>query len=286
MRLVGRTAALVLALVVVVPAPAAARGRAPVAALQVALRARGLYGATIDGYPGPHTGTAVRRFQRRAGLVVDGIAGPRTRRALGRLGRPALGARTLRTGRVGWDVSELQFLLAWHGFPSGSFDGGFGAHVEAAVVRFQRWARLGVDGIAGPATIRALRGPVPRLRRPLRRPVPYAVGDGFGPRGDGFHPGLDFPAPYGTAVRAARAGRVIYAGWSTGGYGNLVIVASRGSVTCWYGHLSVVSLRLGAGVRTGWLLGRVGSTGLSTGPHLHFEVRVRDAAVDPAPALR
>ena len=139
----------------------AAAWRADTAALQVALRAKGLYGATIDGVHGPQTAAAVRSFQARRGLAVDGIAGPRTRRALGWRGRPSLGRRTLHAGQRGWDVAALQFLLGRHGFPSGPMDGGLGARTDAALRRFQSWAGLGADGLAGPATLARLRGPVP-----------------------------------------------------------------------------------------------------------------------------
>src|SRR5919198_1023309 len=130
----------------IAPASAAAAGNVSTAALQVALRARSFYQGTIDGYAGPLTRAAVRALERRAGLPVDGIAGPRVRRALGRLGRPRLGSRAIRAGDVGWDVSGLQFRLAWHGFPSGDFDGDFGPQVDAAMRGFQRWAGLRVDG--------------------------------------------------------------------------------------------------------------------------------------------
>src|SRR6478735_5207804 len=110
---------------------AVAAGHVGTAALQVALRAQGLYPGTVDGVAGPATAAAVRAVERRAGLAVDGIAGPRVRQALGSLGRHPLGSRPLRLGCVGWDVSALQFRLAWRGFPSGTFDGAFGAHLQA-----------------------------------------------------------------------------------------------------------------------------------------------------------
>src|SRR2546423_3038100 len=122
-----------------VGATAASAQSADVAALQVALYARGLYAGDVDGLPGPGTAAALRAFQRRARLAADGIAGPRTRRALGRPRRHPYDSRTLRRGRVGWDVAALQFRLALHGFPSGAFDGGYGWHAVAAVTRFQRW---------------------------------------------------------------------------------------------------------------------------------------------------
>src|SRR5690242_13892042 len=107
---------------------ALAAGNARVAALQVALRAKGVYVGPVDGFAGARTRAAVVALQRRHRLSIDGVAGPRTLRALGRLGRHRLGSRVLRRGQIGWDVAELQFELAWHGFPSGDFDGVLGAH--------------------------------------------------------------------------------------------------------------------------------------------------------------
>jgi peptidoglycan hydrolase-like protein with peptidoglycan-binding domain len=137
-----------------------------VAGLQVALRARGLYRAEIDAVAGPQTVRAVRVFQRRQGLRVDGIAGPRTRRALGRLGRPLFGRRLVEPGRVGWDVSVLQFLLTRRGEPPGSIDGYFGPATLNAVTRFQRRMGLPSDGLVGRATVRSLLSP--RQARQIR----------------------------------------------------------------------------------------------------------------------
>jgi murein DD-endopeptidase MepM/ murein hydrolase activator NlpD len=176
-------------------------------------------------------------------------------------------------------------MLAWHGFPSGTIDGGYGSHTQAAIVRFQRYARLARDGVAGAATIRLLETPPRRSPVSLARPISASIGDPFGPRDNRFHPGLDFPAPTGTAVYAARGGRVTWAGWWPGGLGNLVSVALGGGVRTLYGHLSSIEVRRGQRVATGSLLGRVGSTGLSTGPHLHFELRLRGAALDPLTGL-
>lgn len=267
-------------------ATSARAGNPDVAALQVALRARGLYSGTIDGLIGPGTTAAVRRFQRRAHITVDGVPGRQTRRALGRYGRHAFGTRLLHTGRSGWDVAALQFALAAHGFPSGTVDGGFGPRTEAALRRFQHWARLGADGVAGRAAYTALRRPPARCPIGLRRPVSGPVGDRFGPRGNRFHPGIDFPVSYGTGVRAAAGGRVVFAGWNSGGYGYLVTVAHRHGVRTMYAHLSRIRVRIGRWVSAGTLLGNVGATGFATGPHLHFEVRLRGAAVNPLPALR
>jgi peptidoglycan hydrolase-like protein with peptidoglycan-binding domain len=260
-------------------------GSSPVAALQVALSKRGLYAGTIDGVAGPTTAAAVRAFQRRARLPVDGIAGAHTRAALGRYGRHTLGTRPLRAGAFGWDVAELQFLLAWHGFPSAAFDGRLGAHTAAALRRFQRFAGLAPDGIAGTATVAALRGPPAHLPISLAWPLRARLGDRFGPRGRRFHAGVDLLASAGTPVGAVAPGRVAWAGYRPGGWGVLVTIAHGGGVRTMYAHLSSADVRLGQHVAAGARIGRVGTTGEATGPHLHFEVRLRGAAVDPLPAL-
>lgn len=288
-RLLRCCGVLALLLLLAAPPQPAHAARADVAALQVALRAVGLYKGTIDGISGPWTRGAVRRFQRSKRLAVDGFAGPRTRRALGRRGRPRLGSRALRAGQRGWDVSALQFLLSRRGYGPGGFDGGFGRKTAAAVRRFQRAAGLRVDGIAGPATIRALkRKRVSRAPKgPVRflRPVRGRYTDGFGWVAGRRHTGIDFPAPTGTPVGAAGRGVVAFAGWNTGGYGKLVVVRHRLGFESWYAHLSDISTRRGQAVVGGTRIGRVGSTGRSTGPHLHFEVRRFGTPIDPRARL-
>ncbi len=277
-----KKAAVVALILSVAPASAHAAGDPAVAALQGALRARGLYTGVIDGVRGPVTNAAVVRAQQRAGLVADGVVGPLTRRAL-RL--RTLGSRTLRPGVSGSDVAALQFALSLHGFSCGVIDGVFGRRTDSAVRRFQRHERLVADGVAGRATFVALRAPAPRPPLPLSWPVAGAVTDPFGPRGGRFHHGIDIPAPSGTSVAAAAPGRVAYAGTLAGGWGLIVSIAHRGGARTLYAHLSQVEVRVGQTVRTGWRIGRVGATGSATGPHLHFELRLRGAAVDPLPAL-
>jgi peptidase M23-like protein/putative peptidoglycan binding protein len=261
---------------------AVAAGNPEIAALQVGLRDRGLYRGTVDGVLGPGTEHAVRRFQRRKGLSADGVPGARTRKALGRYGKRApLGGRPLVLGMRGWDVAALQFALAWHGFPSGPIDGAFGSHTYEALRKFQRRQGIAPDGIAGPATFTALRGPLPRSPLTMAHPLIGPIGDVFGPRGNRFHAGLDFPAPKGAAVGAARPGRVVFAGWGGNGWGNLVVVSHGSGVRTFYAHLSRMTVKVGKNVSGGATIGFVGASGRATGPHLHFEVTVRGANVDP-----
>lgn len=121
-------------------------------------------------------------------------------------------------------------------------------------------------------------------------PVQGSFSSGFGPRVDpltgvqGFHPGQDIAAPTGTPIVAATSGQVAYAGWEQG-YGNFTCIdRGDGLATC-YGHQSAILVSVGQSVQAGQLIGRVGTTGWSTGPHLHFEVRLDGNPVDPMPYL-
>jgi murein DD-endopeptidase MepM/ murein hydrolase activator NlpD len=97
------------------------------------------------------------------------------------------------------------------------------------------------------------------------------------------HKGLDIAAAQGTPVRAVAAGTVKFAGWSNQGYGYLVVI-DHGSYQTLYGHLSGnPSVSAGQSVSAGTVVGLMGSTGFSTGPHLHFELRLGREVVDPAP---
>ncbi len=120
----------------------------------------------------------------------------------------------------------------------------------------------------------------------MEMPVAGRVSSGFGER---FHPilgyrrmhdGVDLAAPYGTPIVAAADGRVVSAGWR-GGYGNEVAIAHSGGLETIYGHMSRIAATSGAYVRRGQVIGYVGSTGLSTGPHLHYEVHRDGRLVNP-----
>ncbi|MGQ7791661.1 M23 family metallopeptidase [Faunimonas sp. B44] len=122
---------------------------------------------------------------------------------------------------------------------------------------------------------------------PLATPIKGAeVTSGFGYRVDPFlrrpalHSGIDFRAEHGTHVHATAPGKVVFAGWK-GGYGRCIEIAHPNGIMTRYGHLSAITVQEGEVVAAGTVIGRVGSTGRSTGPHLHYETRRRGEAVDP-----
>ncbi len=111
-------------------------------------------------------------------------------------------------------------------------------------------------------------------------PVNGPVVSGFGMRWGRMHEGIDIAAALGTPIHAAASGTVIHAGW-LGGYGNLVVVDHGDGLATAYAHASAILVAVGQQVSQGDTLSLVGSTGNSSGPHLHFEVRVNGSAVDP-----
>ncbi len=100
-----------------------------------------------------------------------------------------------------------------------------------------------------------------------------------------FHTGIDLAAPYGTLVKAADGGQVVQAGYF-GGYGYSVMLYHGGGFATWYAHLSSINVSVGQFVQRGQVIGLVGSTGWSTGPHLHFEVRINGVAQNPLDHLQ
>jgi murein DD-endopeptidase MepM/ murein hydrolase activator NlpD len=180
------------------------------------------------------------------------------------------------------------------------------AQLEAAT------PRVGMGGPFVPVKLAANAGPferelyhinisragVERLNRTLAQ-VPYrkpVVGEveftsGFGVRTDPFlgrpamHTGLDFRASMGDPVRATANGKVVSAGWA-GGYGRMVEIDHGNGLSTRYGHMSEIHVKVGDQIKIGQVIGAVGSTGRSTGPHLHYETRIDGEAVDPQKFLR
>lgn len=147
-------------------------------------------------------------------------------------------------------------------------------------------------GMAANAAAHSGAGPVPAGEWIIPLPAgSYTITSWFGPRpypgagGSTDHGGIDMAAVMGTPISAAASGTVTFAGDCGCGYGNLVSIDTGGGLVMYYGHMSVVSTTTGATVTTGTGIGLVGSTGHSTGPHLHFEFRQDGTRVDPVPLL-
>ncbi len=145
---------------------------------------------------------------------------------------------------------------------------------------FTSWKKL--DTLAGGA-----------IAIPSEKPLRTAeFTSGFGVRSDPFrhgaamHPGIDLAAPYGTPVYATADGTVLRAGWNSGGYGNLVEIDHGRGIVTRYGHMSKVIVSEGQHITRGQQVGYVGSTGRSTGNHLHYEVRIDNSPVNPIPFMR
>jgi murein DD-endopeptidase MepM/ murein hydrolase activator NlpD len=126
--------------------------------------------------------------------------------------------------------------------------------------------------------------------KPVKTDVSFT--SGFGVRSDPFHsgaamhPGIDLAGSYGTPIYATADGTVLRAGWNSGGYGNLVELDHGRGITTRYGHMSAILVHEGEHVTRGQQIGRMGSTGRSTGNHLHYEVRIDGRAVNPIPFMK
>jgi murein DD-endopeptidase MepM/ murein hydrolase activator NlpD len=126
--------------------------------------------------------------------------------------------------------------------------------------------------------------------KPIKASVEFT--SGFGVRSDPFHagaamhPGIDLAGAYGTPIYATADGTVLRAGWNNGGYGNLVEIDHGRGITTRYGHMSAILVHEGDHITRGQQIGRMGSTGRSTGNHLHYEVRIDGRAVNPIPFMK
>lgn len=164
----------------------------------------------------------------------------------------------------------------------------FVAEVEA--LQAQSAALAAKIAAAQAAAARAAAVPSPDEGASVAAPAPSASGlawpvsgpvtSGFGPRWGRMHEGIDIAVPSGTPVHAAASGTVVHAGW-LGGYGNLVVVDHGNGIATAYAHNTGYAVAVGQQVAQGQVLAYSGSTGNSSGPHVHFEVRLNGAAVDP-----
>jgi murein DD-endopeptidase MepM/ murein hydrolase activator NlpD len=187
-----------------------------------------------------------------------------------------------------WEARRFEGALRQAGFDPAAAEvltGGTGGPLVPAVAQdpFETLVLEAEIGLSRLDRLRRTVGALP-FGEPIRGEIDLSSGFGYRidpfTRGPAMHTGLDFRAEYGAPARAAGAGRVVVAEFS-GAYGNMVEIEHAQGVTSRYAHLSAVGVTVGQDVKLGAVLGRIGSTGRSTGPHLHYEVRLRGEAVDP-----
>ncbi|MBV8689956.1 MAG: peptidoglycan DD-metalloendopeptidase family protein [Candidatus Eremiobacteraeota bacterium] len=184
--------------------------------------------------------------------------------------------------QVAAEVAQLEELSAAEEANLESLIAQRQAELEAERAAAERARRAGQPAPPGPATAGSgyFQWPV---HGPITSPFGWRIHPIAGVRS--FHEGIDIGASSGTPIAAAESGRVIYAGWY-GGYGNYISIDHGGGVSTGYGHCSAIYVSVGQDVSRGQAIGAVGSTGYSTGPHLHFEVRINGKPVDPLSRLR
>jgi len=250
---------------------------------RVALPASSLANAADPDLPMP------ARLESLA-LSLDRVEREQARRVSG-IVKPALEA----AGRLrrAFDVAGLpveRYIAKARARLTGSAVGGpfIASNPKTGASPFERELATAQHAVT---TLDGLRRALPSV--PLRKPFPgeLQLTSTFGYRADPFlgrpalHSGVDLREDYGTVVRATAAGVVSVAG-PNGGYGNMIEIDHGGGMATRYAHLSAINVTLGQQISPGAVIGRVGSTGRSTGPHLHYEVRIDGEAVDPARFLR
>jgi peptidoglycan DL-endopeptidase CwlO len=149
--------------------------------------------------------------------------------------------------------------------------------LEEHVESLEREQTAVLAKLQGPS---AVAGPIRQGSGGLIWPANGSISSGFGMRWGRLHAGVDIPLPEGTPLRAAASGSVAIAGW-VGGYGNYTCIQHSGSLSTCYGHQSSIGVSVGQSVSQGQVIGYSGNTGNSTGPHVHFEVRINGSPVDP-----
>lgn len=189
-----------------------------------------------------------------------------------RRARDAVFAREQEVSQARDDKSEL--LVAVRGTQSAAREDI--RELAAASERLEQEILAAQRRVATPASSGSGRRPASGFIWPANGPLT----SGFGPRWGRLHAGIDIGAGFGTPIRSVASGTVVYSGW-LGGYGNLVVVDHGNGLSTAYAHQQQIYATVGQRVAQGTTLGEVGSTGNSTGPHLHFEVRINGSAVDP-----
>ena len=244
-----------------------------------------------------------RQIEQRQALIEAALSGDRVDSAL--LAQAAAGGRVADNGPLA-RVEQAQ--LAQAALVAKALDVRY--QVTAAELKKLGIspARVGAGGVGGPfesagnPTFKALFNSWKKLDQlqdgviavPSDKPVQASVTmmSPFGFRSDPFnhraamHPGIDLSGSYGTPIYATADGTVLRAGWNSGGYGNLVEVDHGRGITTRYGHMSAIMVSAGQHITRGQQVGRMGSTGRSTGNHLHYEVRIDGRAVNPIPFMK
>lgn len=265
---------LLLALIVVLPGEARVLRRGmqgnEVYALQELLMELG-YDLVVDGVFGSETENLIKDVQRAVGLTPDGLVGEKTIEKLNHL-RASIVSYTVQQGD---NLTKLANRYDTTVTNISSYNG------------LQNPDRLLPGQVLYiPTNSIAIlsRSLTTRLR--MQWPVKGRISSGYGYRihpvlkARHFHGGIDIAAPEGTQVKAAASGKVVSVG-NRGNYGLAVVLEHTGGVTTWYGHTSKVLVRLGDSVKQGQTIALVGRSGLATGPHLDFRIKIGDQTVDP-----
>src|SRR5690554_1467667 len=211
------------------------------------------YVLAVDGIFGSETESLIKGIQKATGLKDDGIVGPETGEMLNRL-RESIVAYTVQKGD---NLTKLA------------------RRYDTTVSNITSY-----NGLQNPD--RLLPGQGLRMQWPVKGRVSSGYGWRIHPilKNRHFHGGIDIVAPEGTPVKAAASGKVAEVG-NRGNYGLAVVLEHSGGVTTWYGHNSKVLVRVGDHVKQGQTIALVGRTGLATGPHLDFRIKIGDQTVDP-----
>jgi len=241
-------------------------------------------GVDDDGIFGQVTERAVRDFQARSGLERTGVVDLATWKALFRASVSFVRSDSAAAKRIVANLPQRphtpkrEVSTGGPGEPQAA--GAASAERSAGAASAERSADAPAPAAPAPAAPASPGSGVcgGKMASPVRGTVTSRFGDGRN------HEGIDIAAPVGTAVRAAACGTVSLAG-SQSGYGNIICIQHGSSFSTCYAHLSQMSVKLGTYVKVGQVIGRVGMTGRTTGPHLHFETRVSGRAQDPAPYL-
>ncbi len=226
---------------------------------------------TVDGIFGSETKTMIMHVQAALGLEADGVVGPKTWAAL----------------------EELQHAIVPYTVQQGDNLTVLARRYDTTVSTIASFNSLSNPDRLFPGQLLLIPtadlpvfGPAPRRHLGFVWPVQGAISSPYGYRvhpltkKKHFHGGIDIAVPLGTPVRAAQAGKVLRAG-SAGSFGLAVVLDHGNEITTWYGHNSKLVVRAGESVQRGQIIAYSGRTGVATGPHLDFRIKIRDQTVDP-----